>query len=181
MSAARTERCSPAGSTCPCSSSPLRLSYLHTHLSLTCSRVTCAATALENGQQTFALRVWGDSRVLGLGVCTFLSEILTGSCGVYVLIGCRLWWQADASDADSPKFITLSIPSGKHHSEFLFIYLFISAHIQTFTCLFTVNTHTHTHVTNLITQSNQYHILRSSSDAGVAKLLLSFPCFRAVL
>lgn len=164
MKTAHTERFTPVGLKCPWSSSPLRLSYLQSHLSLTCSRVTSTATVLENEQQTFALcvgrhlcgsRPW-DSVFVNISK---QIQIPTISCGVYLLIGCRLWWQADASGTDSSKFVTLSILCGKHHREFpwgvkytfflkytfllsFFLSKCFSAYRQNFTSLFTLNTNT---------------------------------------
>lgn len=100
---------------------PLGLSYLHTHLSLTCCRGASSATAC----------CW-DTIVCSLFLCvcvwaaTVEFTLLDFSCSASEQTGDRyrlsaaglivgLWWQADAS-----RCLTLwASPSGKHHCEFL--------------------------------------------------------------
>lgn len=165
---ARTERCTPAGLKCPWSPAPLRLGYLQSHLSLTCSRATSTATVLEKGQQTSARGVGRQSSV-GFSVCTFIYKEPRFPVGVYVLIGARLRCQADASGTDSPKFVTLSIPSGKRAQ-------WVRVVRQMFSMSFFPYAAQHRYK-----RCDKSHKVHSIHCSALDSPSLSLPCFRAVL
>lgn len=120
---------------CPWSSSPSQIELpAHTHL----RRVTSSAFLGTVNKQSALFALDGNWVVYGLGFQPLALQKQTDkqTGGKYrqsaaefiVLSGCRLWWQADASGADSPTFVTLSIPSGKHHCEFVLSFFLSYTH-----------------------------------------------------
>lgn len=120
---------------------PLGLSYLHAHLSLTCPVLPLLGVSRNPPSKTPCVgRQFVQFTVLGFRSKrtgdryrrVFPAEFIVRTVR-------RLRWLADASGAVSPTFVTLSIPSGKHHCEFsrwgkkfvlLLLSLFLSVYSQ---------------------------------------------------